>query len=211
MTVIVGVVGEGGVLLAADSQSSGDNSKRMRREPKTFQLTPAIALACCGSGRFGQVVTHWLDDYLEEPYPPLMADERDWAVRVFIPALVDCLEEHGHLHRYEENAVVELGDSAFLLAIRDRLFTVEPDMAVDEPEFAFDAMGSGEEAAMGAMHAAAEASTTFLPDEQLHEIAEAGVKAAVGLTLYVGGRMTTVRTSKFTAEERAFAEKEIIA
>lgn len=210
MTVIVGTIGENGCLLAADSQSSGDNAIRMRREPKTFQISETMAIATCGSGRFGQVVTSWLDDYLEEPYPPLMADEAEWAKRVFIPALIDCLEEHGHLHRYEENSVVELGDSAFLLAIRNRLFAVEPDMAVDEPEFAFEALGSGGESAMGAMHEAADASESFLPEKELKRVAIAGCKAASGLTAFVGGRVTVIRTARFSAEEIKYARKEIL-
>lgn len=207
MTVIVGVIGSEGVLLAGDSQSSGDNSIRMRREPKTFSFSDTIAIACCGSGRFGQVVTTWLDDYLEEPYPPLMADEHDWAKRVFIPSLVDCLEVNGHLHRYEENAVVELGDSAFLLAIRDRLFAVEPDMSVDEPEFAFESLGSGSDVAIGAMHEATDGATTFIDESELLSVAMGGVKAAIGLTPYVGGNMTTVRTMKYTKEELSYARE----
>lgn len=179
----------------------------MRREPKTFSFTDTIAIACCGSGRFGQIVTTWMDDYLEEPYPPLMADEHDWAKRVFIPALVDCLEVNGHLHRYEENNVVELGDSAFLLAIRDRLFAVEPDMSVDEPEFAFEALGSGSDAAMGAMHRATNGAKTFIETDERLGIATSGVKAAIGLTAFVGGNMTTVLTQKYTREERLFAKE----
>lgn len=204
MTVNVGVIGENGVLLAADSQSSGDNSIRMRREPKTFQLAETIALACCGSGRFGQVVTTWLDDYLEEPYPPLMADEGTWVKRVFIPALTECLEDHGHLHRYEETSVVELGDSAFLLAVRNRVFAVEPDMAADEPEFAFEAMGSGGESAIGAMHSLTNAATSFLPDADLKRVALAGCRAASGLTPFVGGRVTYARTARYSEDEIAF-------
>jgi ATP-dependent protease HslVU (ClpYQ) peptidase subunit len=211
MTVVVGVVGEGGVLLAADSQSSGDNAIRMRREPKTFQFTDTIAVASCGSARFGQIVTNWLDDYLEEPYPPLMADELTWAVRVFIPALIDCLEEHGHLHRYEETSVVELGESAFLLAIRDRLFVVEPDMQVSEEDYAFSALGSGEAEAMGAMLTASGEATTYIPDDERLAIAAAGVKAASKLTAFVGGPQSVIHTVRFSAEEKKYAKTDVLA
>lgn len=209
MTVVVGVCGEGGVLLAADSQYSDENAILMGREPKTYQFSDTIAIASCGSARFGQVVTNWLDDHLEEPYPPLMADELTWAVRVFIPALSDCLEEHGHLHRYEETSVVELGDSAFLLAIRDRLFSVYPDMAIFEAEYAFGALGSGGTEAMGAMLTAAGEAKTFIPDADCLEIASAGVKAASKLTAFVGGPQSVIRTTRFSKEELLYAKTDM--
>lgn len=210
MTAIVGVVSESGALLAADSQATGANSIRMLRESKTFQFTETIAVACCGSGRFGQLVTTWLDDYLEEPYPPLGADEEVWAKRVFIPALVACLDEHGFLHRYEEDSSIGIGESGYLLAIRNRVFRGEADFSIDEPEYAFEAMGSGEEAAMGAMHKATSASTSFLEASELREVALAGVEAAIGTTAFVGGRVTFATTSRYTDEERKLA-REILA
>lgn len=211
MTAIVAAVSESGVLLAADSQASGWNSIRMLREPKTFQLTETIALACCGSGRFGQIVTTWLDDLLEEPYPPLGADEEVWAKRVFVPALVQCLDDHGFLHRYEEDNTVGLGDSGFLLAIRNRVFRGESDFSVDEPTYAFEAMGSGEEAAMGAMHKATDAAQNFLREDELKEIADCGVKAAIGTTAFVGGLVTYAKTVQYTADERKLAGEVLAA
>lgn len=210
MTAIVAAVSESGVLLAADSQASGWNSIRMLREPKTFQLTETIALACCGSGRFGQLVTTWIDDLLEEPYPPLGADEEVWAKRVFVPALIQCLDDHGFLHRYEEDNSIGLGDSGYLLAIRNRVFRGESDFSIDEPEYAFEAMGSGEEAAMGAMHKATDGATTYLAEKELRKIAEAGVEAAIGTTAFVGGRVTYAQTTRYTKAERKLAA-EILA
>src|SRR4029077_9622455 len=98
----------------------------MRLDAKTCKIFDTVAVAYCGSARLGQILSYWLEDHLEEP--PLGMDEHYWAIRLFIPALTIVLEDHGHLHRYEATEVVELGDSAFLLAIRNRVFCIEPDM-----------------------------------------------------------------------------------
>ena len=149
MTCVVGIRWKGGVLLAADSQTSGDNFKRMDTDSKVFQLSDVLAIAYCGSGRLGQILKHWLMDALEEP--PLDRDLRRWYVREFAPVLRDVLNEHGHLHILEEDQTEYLGNSAFLLAVRDRLFAIEPDFSINESEFPFDSFGSGSEAALGAL------------------------------------------------------------
>lgn len=208
MTCVVGIRNEGrGVLLAGDSQASAENTKRMRKDPKTFQLADTIAFAYCGSARFGQLVTEWIEDYLEEPFPPLGVDERRWAIRVFIPALTQCLEEHGHLHRYESNSVVELGDSAFLLAIRDRLLTVEPDMQVSEDVTVYSALGSGEDVAIGSLRESFNGGTKELSSRWMQKVATDAIKASSEATTYVGGPITFVRTVRFSDEERAIAKE----
>ena len=205
MTCVVGVVGENGVLLAGDSQSTGENSMRNRIDAKTFKIFDTVAVAYCGSGRFGQILTHWLEDLLEEP--PLGMDEQYWAIRLFIPSLTDVLEAHGHLHRYEATEVVELGDSAFLLAVRNRVFCVEPDMQVSEDELPFSSLGSGEDVAVGAMLGMAGHGEYAIDDRKLDAIARAGIKAATKITPYVGGKITTVRTVTYSPAEKALARK----
>lgn len=177
----------------------------MRLDAKTFSIYDTVAVAYCGSARFGQILTYWLEDVLEEP--PLGMDEHYWAIRQFLPALTGVLEEHGHLHRYEETSVEELGDSAFLLAVRNRVFCVEPDMQVSEDEFPFSALGSGDDVAIGAMLGMKGPGTYALPDEELLKIARAGVEAAAKITPYVGGKITTVRTVTYTSAEKKLARK----
>lgn len=200
MTCVVGVRTRNGVLLAGDSQMSWENANRMSRDAKTFQLSDLLAVAYCGSGRLGQILQFHLEA-LDDP--PLGRDEQRWAVREFVPYLRGVTEETGHLHI--RHNVEELGESAFFLAVRGRLFMVEADFSVTEHRYAFDALGSGMETAIGAMHkAAGTASYEPYTERKAWQIAEAGVTAASEYTNFVGGEITTISTALFSDDERTF-------
>lgn len=211
MTCVVGIRMKGGVLLAADSQSSGDNLKRMDTDSKVFQLSDIMAVAYCGSGRLGQILKHWLMDALEEP--PLDRDLRRWYVREFAPVLRDVLHDHGHLHILESDQTEYLGNSAFLLAVRDRLFAIEPDFSINENEMPFEAMGSGGEAAMGALRAEVEKHRTPVADymegtpQKLGELARRAIVGAADTTLGVGGTIRYAGTCVYTLDEKAQARR----
>lgn len=211
MTCVVGIRGKNGVLLAADSQASGDNLKRMDTDSKVFQLSDIMAVAYCGSGRLGQILKHWLMDALEEP--PLDRDLRRWYVREFAPVLRDVLNDHGHLHILEENQTEYLGNSAFLLAVRDRLFAIEPDFSINENEFPFEAMGSGGEAAMGALRAEVEKHGHPVADyvsgasHSLEAMAKRAIIGASDTTLFVGGTIRYAATCVYTVDEKAQARR----
>jgi len=201
VTCVTGVRTTTGVLLAADSQMSWENGNRMSRDAKTIQLSDILAVAYCGSGRLGQLLQYHLDE-LDDP--PLGRDEQRWAVRDFVPYLRGVTEAEGHLHIHRN--VEELGESAFLFAVRGRLFMVESDFSVTEHRYAFDALGSGMETAIGAMHSAAGVhSYAPFTDRRAMSIANAGIKAAGEYTNYVGGDTTHVKTVRFTDEEKTFA------
>lgn len=204
MTCVVGVRGPAGVLLAADSQTSGTNEKRMDACSKVFQLSDTMAIAYCGSGRFGQIVKHWLMDSLDEP--PLDRDLSRWYVRDFAPVLRDVLADTGHLHVMEEDTTEYFGDSAFLLAVRDRLFAIEPDFSVNEHDvFEYDALGSGAEAAMGVLAASTWRGAGTWP--VMEKLARRAVTAAADTTLYVGGTVRFARTVIYTADEKRQARQ----
>lgn len=209
MTVVVGVVSDNGVLLAGDAQWSGENGHRLGVEPKVFQLSELLGIAYCGSGRLGQILTYHLTDSLEDP--PLGMDEHYWSVREFVPYLRDITEEHGHLHVLFENQVEELGNSAFLFAVRGRLFSVENDFSVNEHLHPYEALGSGEEAAIGSLHASLGTPGLFTVDKKAAEKAAiSAIKAAADFTNFVGGKVSKVWTKRHTKEEVQLA-KEILS
>lgn len=207
MTVVVGVRGKKGVLLAGDSQSSTSWSKRERKDAKTCALSELVAVAYCGSYRLGQILTYHLE-HLEDP--PLGRDEHRWAVKEFIPKLRDVTHEHGLL-RVQYN-VDYLDNAAFLLAVRGRLFVVDVDFQVGEDVLPYGALGSGEDVAIGAMASRVGLDVTGpIADGRLDRIAAVGIEAATELTPYVGGSVTSVRTVLFTDEERALARSIVAA
>lgn len=191
-----------GVLLAGDRQMSWENANRMSKDAKTIELSEILAVAYCGSSRLGQLLQFHLDE-LDDP--PLGRDEQRWAVREFVPFLRGVTEQAGHLTTRHDDNVETLGDSAFLFAVRGRLFMVEEDFSVSEHRYGFDALGSGMETAIGAMHVAAgkPLGLTFT-EARAKAMAEAGIKAASEFTNFVGGDITWARTRIFTVEEYGF-------
>lgn len=203
MTCIVGLVGKKGVLIAGDAQGSTDWTKREDVSAKVFQLSDLLAVGYCGSGRFGQILQYHLMDSLEQP--PLGMDEHYWTVREFIPYLREHTELHGHLHIHHN--VEEFGPSSFLLGVRGRLFCIESDFGVNEHILSFEAIGSGSETAAGALHTELGNETEAITDTKLLPLAERAITAAATLTLYVGGQISSVKTSLYTPDEIALAKR----
>jgi 20S proteasome alpha/beta subunit len=202
MTVIVGLVGKKGVLIAGDAQSSTDWIKREDTSAKVFELRETVVVGYCGSGRFGQILQYHMDT-LEAP--ALQMDEHKWLVKEFVPKLRDVTEFHGHLHVHHN--VEEFGPSAFLIGVRGRLFCIESDFSVNEHVMPYEAVGSGAETAMGSMHGELGNIYEPLSDAKLQAIAERAISAATTLTLYVGGDITSVKTVRYTAEEKTLARE----
>lgn len=209
MTCIVGVRSHSGVLLAADSQWSEVNIAKQARDPKVVELSDLVSIGYCGSGRLGQILTY----HVGISDPPLGADEHEWAVVEFVDALRGALEECGHL-RIESDGdranLESMGDSNFLLAVRGRLFSVYEDFEVLEHDYVFDAVGSGEEVAVGAMQAKLPEGTNPtepVADRLAERIATAGLKAASKHTHYVGGTIRSAATVCWTDDEKDLARR----
>jgi ATP-dependent protease HslVU (ClpYQ) peptidase subunit len=205
MTCIVGLVGKKGVLIAGDAQGSTSWTKREDTQPKVFQLSDVLAIGYCGSGRFGQIMQYHVMEGLEEP--SLLMDEHRWVVKEFIPHLREVIYAHGHLHISHDDNSESFGPSASLLAVRGRLFTIWDDFGVDEHVLPFDSIGSGAETATGAMHAELGEDTEPIADSKLEGIAVRAITAAAQLTLYVGGAISSVKTTRYTDEEKALARR----
>jgi ATP-dependent protease HslVU (ClpYQ) peptidase subunit len=143
VTCIVGVRTVKGVLLGGDSMGSNGYSGAPTLAPKVFRLSRQVACGYTTSFRMGQVLEHHIT------LPALDGDEHAWAISAFVPALRETFKEHGYanVHNNEETG------GTFLLAVRDRLFTVQGDYSVLERIDPFDACGCGESFATGAMHA----------------------------------------------------------
>ena len=205
MTCVVGVVSAKGVLLAGDSQFSTETTHRWSDEPKAFELSELLAIAYCGSGRLGQILSYHLTDSLEDP--PLGMDEHYWAVREFIPYLRDVTHAHGHLHIREDTQVEELGQSAFLLAVRARLFAIEADFSVNEHVQPYEALGSGEDVAIGSLRAdlGVDPNDYWPTKAKAERAAVKAIRAASEFTNFVGGKISKVWTVRNTDAEKALA------
>lgn len=201
MTVVVGIRGKKGVLLAADSAATlvGWGDQRERQNGKAHLLTDTVAVAICGSPRISQLIR-----FMNVPDLPLGTDEYRWAVQTFIPAVRSVLSSGGCL---KTSNGVESFYGDFLLAVRNRLFSVGGDFQVAEEDFPWTADGSGGEVAAGHFRSILGERTDPVDDDKLLSLARAAVETACELNAYCRGRVTHVRTKRFTAEEKRLAEE----
>lgn len=148
MTCIAAVVHEGRVIMGGDTAAtSADGGSFTVTAPKVFHNGPFM-VGYAGNFRTGQLLAHaW-----EPPARPkkLKGWAFDgWLVTDVMASMRDALKKHGHLGTDED------GDRAypFLLACAGRLFYVVSDFAPLEATRGYSAVGSGEDAALGALYA----------------------------------------------------------
>lgn len=149
MTCIVGLVGADRIYIGADSAGTDSQmGQTIRRDGKLFQNGPYL-IGFSGSYRVGQLI-----QYAGLPEPAQNDDLPRFMVTTFIESVRQILKAGGVAQKKEE---VESG-GFFLVAIRGRLFNIASDYQVGESADPFDATGSGERSALGAMYAMKDAT-----------------------------------------------------
>jgi ATP-dependent protease HslVU (ClpYQ) peptidase subunit len=162
MSCIVGVAQNGEVWMGGDSALTCGDSLTRRKEPKVFrkffptdqtsanQTSAActMLIGCAGSVRVLQLAQYELE-------LPARNDEispMKYLVSHFVPAWRECLKQHGAMGE-SKNTEEAAAQSVFLIGFRGGIFYLDCDFNIYEPEWGFDASGSGCEVAMGALHA----------------------------------------------------------
>ncbi len=144
MTCIVGLIDKGNVLIGADSIASNYQNTWVLRNRKVFRRGVYI-MGFTGSPRMQQLIMYAGED---PPRPPqkktdlhrfLCMDWVNWVREIY---------KSGGILRTQEG--VESAGS-FLVATQGRLFHVESDFQVGESACGFDAVGSGDEVALGSL------------------------------------------------------------
>lgn len=165
MTCIIGVKTSSGVLLAADSLASSWSTSHTRQDPKLHKYRRNLAIGLCGSPRAMQILRFHVDP------PKIDRDEFEWAVTQFVPVIRTAFTELGYA---EVRHNVEGFDSDFIVAVNNRILTVECDYQVAEEPQIFNAVGSGAREAKGAMYSLSMMNKTPTP----RYIATRGLEAA---------------------------------
>lgn len=176
MTCVVGLVEKDYVYIGADSMGSDRYSKTHRADKKVFKNGPFL-FGFTSSYRMGQLLRYAFDP----PEPPPKVDLYEFMVTDFIDEMRSMMRLKGWLSR--ENGVETAG--TFLVATAGRLFCIEDDMQVAESMLTYEAVGSGEEFAMGSMF-----STVGQPPRDRIKTA---IKAASTFSTTVGGQIVIQR------------------
>lgn len=179
MTTIAAAVGDLGVVIGADSMVTAGGSQWIQAGCKLefFDIaigsgeTRRLALGTTGSIRFGNLLRYKLrppHDLTDDPMGYLSTDFAEEVHRVLTDA-----------KSIDSNNGRDESDSAALVAYAGRLFRISRDFSVTEPDRRFDAVGSGHELALGAIHA--------IGIEDPRAAVEAALAAAADFDPWTGG------------------------
>ncbi len=149
MTCVVGVVHAARVHLGADSLISRGWTEARHSEPKVAQMGDFV-MGFTGQLRAWQIVRHVFSP------PPIAGDLMTYMVRDFGNALRSALKDAGLLLTVNG---IETGIT-LMVGVRGRLFRLGDDFSVSENPAGYDAIGCGEEFALGALHVASARSPT---------------------------------------------------
>lgn len=143
MTCIVGYKTKTNVIIGADSLGASHYSKTIRKDVKIFKKKDFV-IGFTTSYRMGQLLQY---SFNIPEYNPKIQDIHEYLCTSFIKDLRGVFKENGWLQTKEG---VEQGGS-FLVGYKTRLFHIEDDFQVSESSDRFDACGSGEDFALGAL------------------------------------------------------------
>ena len=148
MTCIIGLVEDGRVYMGGDSMAAAAWDARTTKLRKVFKLKNFL-IGYTTSFRMGQLLQYHL-----EITPQNGEDDMAYMVRTFAEAVRQLLKDNG-FSKIDNNQ--EEGGT-FLIGYKGRLYRVDSDFQVNEFEEGYDACGSGEDYALGAMKALGEIS-----------------------------------------------------
>lgn len=142
MTCIVGIVENGKVWMGADSAGVSSDCVQINKETKVFRKEEFI-IGCTTSFRMIQLIKY----RFKPPTHKRDVDVMEYMATSFIDTLRQCFQSGGFLH--EDKGVISGG--SFLVGYKGRLFSIQSDFQVFESADEFDACGSGESYALGAL------------------------------------------------------------
>ena len=143
MTCIVGLEYEDGVIIGCDAAAVTGSLKMITTTPKVFRLQNLL-IGYTWSFRMGQVLQYAKD------IPDLTNTNSNYEYLVsdFVPFVRSLFKDAGIMK--VENSVEEGGQ--FLVGIRGQLFEINSDFCVLRYEDGFNAVGSGQSYALGALY-----------------------------------------------------------
>jgi ATP-dependent protease HslVU (ClpYQ) peptidase subunit len=168
MTCVVGVEYDGKVVMGADSAGVTGLSMTVRADTKIF-CNGEFVMGFTSSFRMGQLLRYSL-------VPP---EPQDWDLdrfmaTEFVQSVRDCLRDGGFARN---ESGVESGGT-FLVALRGRLYRVDDDFQIGRSLDSYDAVGCGEEFALGSLHG----SEDLPPADRVRRALEAAAHHSAGVS-----------------------------
>jgi len=144
MTCIVGLFKDNRIWVGGDSAASTDYLIQQRSDEKVFINNNCI-IGISGSPRMGQLLRYSF-------IPPKLHIEdniMNYMVNDFINSIRNTFKNAGFSEKINE--VESLGNSYFIVGIKNKLFTIFSDYQIAEHALPFASIGSGQEYALGSL------------------------------------------------------------
>jgi ATP-dependent protease HslVU (ClpYQ) peptidase subunit len=170
MTCVVAVVHKSTVYMGADSAGVGGYSHQTRVDPKIYKVGQML-IGFTTSFRMGQLLGYRLTVPDHDPRVPI----EKYMATAFVDAVRDCLKAGGYAAKDRET---EQGGT-FLVGYRGRLFRIDSDYQVGERLEPYDAVGCGEDLALGALYATSD--TPYDPEKRLQVALQAAASFSAGV------------------------------
>lgn len=171
MTCIVGIETRDGVVMGADSASVGG---------WTVNTTSLNKIVRCGKFMIGYTSSFRMGQLLQYTLnvpDQTNGDDLRYLSTVFVDGVRDCLAIGGYKEVSNE---VEKGGT-FLLAYKDKLYSIGDDFQVNRTTYGYDACGAGQDTAMAVLHALYSLDTELSVVTKLRLALEASAKVYPGL------------------------------
>jgi ATP-dependent protease HslVU (ClpYQ) peptidase subunit len=187
MTCIVGYETLDGVFMGGDSASVGSLDITIREDSKVFRVG-GMVMGFTTSWRMGQLLRY----SLKLPDHKGEKDDFEYLCTDFIDAVRECLKQGG----YAKAVNNEESGGVFLLGYRRKLYRVDSDFHVGRSVNGYNAIGSGECYALGALMVLHDEFCNILP-----------AKAIVTQALEAAARFSTGVSAPFTVIQEELADE----
>lgn len=154
MTCIVGMISNGRVFIGGDSAAMGGGYGLVVRNDRKVFKNGDFVMGFTTSFRMGQLLAHSFNP----PKPRRDVDIFAYMVTDFVDSARQTMK-NGGFARVKDSHSEEGG--VFLVGYAGRLFMIDTDFQVGESVHGFDAVGCGQELALGSLH-----STAFITDPE---------------------------------------------
>lgn len=178
MSVVVAIKKDGVVYMGADSQVTRGGTRISLSNPNNFKIWKVKNVPNCLMGHVGTIrdacVIRIINDMVDEI--DIINDNInfEFVVTKIVPKIIKTLIYNGFL---KEDKILEVMDSSFLFAYKDKLFLINSDYSVIEIDDCV-AIGSGENEAIGSL------ITTSKDDDSVCRIVKS-IKSSAVHDIYV--------------------------
>jgi ATP-dependent protease HslVU (ClpYQ) peptidase subunit len=148
MTCIVGIEKHGTVWLGGDSAGTDSSlGQRIIEDPKVFIVGNELAFGICGSPKVMDAIRF----NIEFPKNKRNKNDREFFSKEIVPTLKEGLKKHGCVIQHPKHG--ELFEGALLVGYQGKLYNIEANFQVITTAYRFNAVGSGQDIAIGSLHA----------------------------------------------------------